>query len=71
MTDQLDLTFEAAYDELETIIARLESGELALAESVALFERGQQLAAHCQQLLDRAELRVNQLTMDGDETNLG
>jgi exodeoxyribonuclease VII small subunit len=60
-----ELSFEAAYAELDTIIARLESGELPLEESVSLFERGRQLAEHCQSLLDKAELRVNQLTTDG------
>jgi exodeoxyribonuclease VII small subunit len=56
------LSFEAAYAELEQIITRLESGELPLDESVTLFERGRLLAEHCQALLDKAELRVSQLT---------
>lgn len=60
-----ELSFEAAYAELETIIARLESGELSLDDSVALFERGRKLSEHCQTLLDKAELRVSQLTADG------
>ena len=60
------LSFEAAYEELETIVARLESGELTLEESVALFERGRQLSDRCQTILDKAELRVNQLTDDGE-----
>jgi exodeoxyribonuclease VII small subunit len=59
------LTFEAAYTELEQIIARLESGELPLDESVALYERGRKLSEHCQTLLDRAELRISQLAEDG------
>jgi exodeoxyribonuclease VII small subunit len=65
MSDISELSFEAAYAELETIIAKLESGELPLEESVALFERGRTLSEHCQALLDKAELRVNQLTNDG------
>lgn len=60
-----ELSFEAAFAELETIIARLESGELSLDDSVTLFERGRQLSEHCQTLLDKAELRVSQLTGDG------
>lgn len=60
-----ELSFEAAFAELEAIIARLESGELALDESVTLFERGRQLSDYCQVLLDQAELRVSQLTGDG------
>ncbi len=65
MNDINELSFETAFAELETIIARLESGELSLDESVALFERGRKLSEHCQALLDKAELRVSQLTADG------
>jgi exodeoxyribonuclease VII small subunit len=64
MTDNQSLSFEAAYAELEEIIARLDSGDLPLEDSVALFERGRKLAAHCQSLLDNAELRVSQLLDD-------
>ncbi|MBZ0279775.1 MAG: exodeoxyribonuclease VII small subunit [Anaerolineae bacterium] len=60
-----ELSFETAYAELESIISKLESGELPLEESVTLFERGRQLSDHCQTLLDKAELRVNQLSGDG------
>ena len=60
-----ELSFEAAYEALETIIAKLESGDLPLEDSVALFERGRALSDHCQSLLDKAELRVNQLSEDG------
>lgn len=61
-----ELSFEAAYEELEAIVARLESGELTLEESVSLFERGRKLSDHCQAILDKAELRVNQLTDEGE-----
>jgi exodeoxyribonuclease VII small subunit len=65
MSDINELSFEAAFAELETIVARLESGELSLEESVTLFERGRKLSDYCQTLLDKAELRVNQLTNEG------
>jgi exodeoxyribonuclease VII small subunit len=65
MSDISELSFEAAYAELETIIAKLESGDLSLEESVEQFERGRKLSDHCQTLLDKAELRVNQLSSDG------
>jgi exodeoxyribonuclease VII small subunit len=55
------LTFEEAFAEMESIVAQLEAGQLALDAALALHERGQALAAHCQQLLERAELRVQQL----------
>lgn len=60
------LSFEKAYEELENIVAKLESGELSLEDSVEWFERGQRLSAHCQKILDEAELRVNKLNDDGE-----
>jgi exodeoxyribonuclease VII small subunit len=56
--DIQDLPFEGAYAELESVVQRLESGELSLEEAMSLYERGQMLARHCQALLDGAELRV-------------
>jgi exodeoxyribonuclease VII small subunit len=56
------LTYEAAFTELETIVAALESGERPLEESMMLFERGQALTKHCAELLDRAELKIQTLT---------
>jgi exodeoxyribonuclease VII small subunit len=64
------LTFEQAFEELNAIVQQLESGELALEESVTLYQRGRALSTHCQSLLDRAELRVNQLNDDGSVTPL-
>jgi len=71
MTDDLTgLTFEQAYDQLEAVVAQLESGELTLEESVALYERGQQLARVCGDMLDAADLRVRQVTDSGAITPL-
>ncbi len=64
MSDIHELSFEAAYAELETIITRLESGELPLEDSVELYQRGRSLSDYCQLLLDKAELRVSQLSGD-------
>ena len=58
------LNYEQAYEELEALVERLESGELALEESLALFERGQALAARCSELLEQAELKLRQLVPD-------
>jgi exodeoxyribonuclease VII small subunit len=58
------LDYEQAFEELETLVERLESGELALEESLALFERGQALAARCSELLEQAELKLRQLVPD-------
>jgi exodeoxyribonuclease VII small subunit len=60
------LTFEQAFEELEATVRTLEEGGLALEESMALFERGQMLAAHCGKQLDQAELKIRQLTPEGD-----
>jgi exodeoxyribonuclease VII small subunit len=63
-----DLSFEETFQELEETVHRLEAGDLTLEESIALFERGQALARHCNAALDQAELRVNRLveTEGGD-----
>jgi exodeoxyribonuclease VII small subunit len=60
-----ELSFEDAYSQLEELVAKLESGDMSLEESVSLFERGKALAAHCQSLLDKAELRVKKISDDG------
>lgn len=62
-----ELTFEETLGELQAIVQQLESGELKLEETVSLYQRGQQLAAHGQELLDDVELRVQQLQPDGTE----
>lgn len=62
---QSELTFEQAFTQLEEIVERLESAELSLDESLALFEKGQSLAALCSRLLETAELKVKQLAADG------
>jgi exodeoxyribonuclease VII small subunit len=60
-----ELSYEQALVELENIVASLEANKLPLEESMALFERGQALTRHCMELLDKAELRIKQLS--GDE----
>ena len=57
--------FEHSLDELEQLVERMEGGELSLDESLASFERGIGLYRHCQQALDKAELRVR-LLLDPD-----
>jgi len=59
-------SFETIQAELESIVRRLEAGDLPLAESLALFERATALAEECNTLLDQAELRVRQLVMRAD-----
>ena len=52
------LGYEAARDELVAVVARLEAGAGTLEESLALWERGEALAARCQQWLDGARARL-------------
>ena len=54
--------FERSLSELETIVAKLEHGELSLDESLSTFERGISLYRDCKTALDAAELKVKQLT---------
>lgn len=62
-------SFEESYKRLEEVIARLDSGNLPLDESVALFEEGMRLAQYCEQQLDNAEIQVTQLLTDAEKTN--
>jgi exodeoxyribonuclease VII small subunit len=60
--------FESAIAELETIVKRLEEGDLALEKSLELFERGVQLSRFCHAKLEEAEQRVEILTERGEIT---
>ena len=57
--DGADLTYEQAREELVQVVQRLESGGVPLDESLALWERGEHLAAVCQQRLDGARAKVD------------
>ncbi|MCY4019374.1 MAG: exodeoxyribonuclease VII small subunit [Chloroflexi bacterium] len=59
-----ELSYEEAYGQLEGVVAQLESGKLSLEQSVALYELGQRLSAHCQDLLEKAELKIRQVEAD-------
>lgn len=59
------LTFEAALKELEAIVARLEQGQVDLEDSIALYERGQALKAHCESKLKAAEGRLEKIVQGG------
>ena len=66
--DIAEMTFEAALKELEGIVERLESGDIELEESIAKYERGEALKAHCEALLKKAEERVEKITLKADGT---
>ena len=59
------LNYEQALTELEAIVEALENEERPLEEALALFERGQALTRYCTNLLDQAELKVQQISGDG------
>lgn len=54
-------TFKDAIEELEEITGSLESGELELEKSLAMFERGVELIRYCQEKLDSAQAKVEAL----------
>jgi exodeoxyribonuclease VII small subunit len=59
------LSFEMALKELEEIVTRLEQGEVDLEDSIALYERGQALKAHCEKKLKAAESRLEKIVQGG------
>ena len=60
-------SYEAAREELIDVVRRLEAGGTTLEESLALWERGEQLATICQQWLDGVRKRLDE-TLEADET---
>ncbi len=76
MADTPDIPYEQARDELISVVQKLETGGAGLAESLALWERGEELAAICQRWLDGAQERLAQASEraepaqdeDSDET---
>ncbi|MCC7320575.1 MAG: exodeoxyribonuclease VII small subunit [Rubellimicrobium sp.] len=65
------LSFEEALKELETVVGRLERGEVALEESIALYERGAALRARCEAKLAEAEEKVAKITLSADGRPVG
>lgn len=58
------LSFEQALTELEQIVNRLERGDVPLAQSIAIYERGESLKKHCEHLLQGAEVKVEKIRFD-------
>ena len=61
-----DLDFETAAEELETIIDRLERGDVALEGSLEAYGRGQALLARCRGILDSAAAKIAEVDLDAD-----
>lgn len=66
MPEITELTFEQAYRQLEETVQKLESGNLPLEESLALYRQGMALAEQCSRVLDSAELSIKTLTAAGE-----
>ncbi|SEB98635.1 Exodeoxyribonuclease VII small subunit [Rhizobiales bacterium GAS191] len=64
--DIANMPFEKALAELETIVGRLERGDVPLEESIAIYERGEALKARCEGLLKQAETRIERITLTAD-----
>ncbi len=60
------MSFEDAMKELETVVGQLESGDVPLEDSIALYERGAALKEHCQKKLAEAEEKVAKITLSAD-----
>ena len=69
--DVKTLSFEAALSQLEEIVGKLESGKAPLAESIAIYERGEALKSHCETLLKTAEARIEKITLGNDGAPTG
>ena len=65
------MSFEDAMKELETVVGQLESGDVPLEDSIALYERGAALKEHCQRKLAEAEEKVAKITLNADGTPAG
>lgn len=65
------MSFERALKELESIVGRLERGDVELEESITIYERGEMLKEHCDRLLRQAEAKVEKLTFSADGSPKG
>lgn len=64
--DVASMSFEAAMEELETIVARLEKGEAKLDEAIGDYERGARLRRHCEARLREAREKVEKIRLGAD-----
>lgn len=67
--ESASLSFEEAFNDLQEVVERLELGNLPLDESIALFEKGTALVQRCTELLDQAELRIEELSQSFAEAS--
>lgn len=70
-TPVTELSFEQAMQELEQVVSRLERGDVALDESISLYERGALLKKRCEDKLKEAEEKVHAITLDAEGNPTG
>lgn len=61
-----EMSFEEALRALEATVRKLESGEVPLDESIALYERGEELRKACQKRLDAAQAKIDKIVSDSE-----
>jgi exodeoxyribonuclease VII small subunit len=64
--DILAMSFEAALSELESVVQKLESGQVSLENSIDMYTRGTQLKQHCEARLSDAQARIEKVVVSGD-----
>lgn len=65
-TPVTEMSFETAMAELETVVGQLERGDVALEDSIKLYERGAELKKRCESKLKDATEKVAAITLDGN-----
>ena len=66
-----EMSFEDAMAELEKVVGQLERGDVALEDSIRLYERGAELKKRCEAKLKEAEEKVAAITLDGEGNPAG
>lgn len=66
-----EMSFESAMAELDQVVGKLEHGDVALEDSIKLYERGAALKVHCETKLKEAEEKVEKITVGPDGTAAG
>ena len=70
MARRKKLDYEASITELESLVERLEQGDISLEESLKLYESGVLLTRDCQEALSQAEQKVQLLLQQSDQANI-
>jgi exodeoxyribonuclease VII small subunit len=60
------LSFEQAFEQLEAAVEALQDGQMPLERALNYYEEGMKLAQHCNELLEKAELRIQQLRVTSE-----